>query len=52
MLLELVKNNFGKFLFVWKVLRMLIGGSEGRINGIKLDENALSVFSPKKNVDV
>ena len=31
---------------------MLIGGSEGRINGIKLDENALSVFSPKKNVDV
>ena len=49
MLLELVKNNFmfGNFCF-----RMLIGGSEGRINGIKLDENALSVFSPKKNVDV
>ena len=31
---------------------MLIGGSEGRIQGIKLNENAMSIFAPKKNVDV
>lgn len=31
---------------------MLIGGSEGRIFGIKLEENIMSIFAPNKNVDV